>query len=103
MRLLLDLIISPEFIYSLLRISTPLIFGTLAAHIASKAGLVNMAVEGMMLMAAVLGVIFSAWLGGPYLAFLLVIAMGAFMGSCSASYLRCWIPKSCCAVSPSTY
>ena len=41
-----------NFGFSVLRLSTPLIFAGLAAVISKKAGMMNMALEGMMLAAA---------------------------------------------------
>lgn len=57
-----------NFIYSLIRISTPLIFVALSSAISQQAGLLNMAAEAMMLTSSLAGVLFSAlfqnvWLG----------------------------------------
>ncbi len=55
-------------IYSIIRISTPIIFVAICSTISAQAGLLNMAGESMMLVASLAGVIFSAmfqnvWLG----------------------------------------
>ena len=57
-----------NFIYSLIRISTPIVFVALCSTISQQAGLMNMAAEAMMLTSALAGVLFSAlfqnvWLG----------------------------------------
>ncbi len=57
-----------SFLYSTIRISTPLIFVGICSTLSSQAGLMNMAGESMMLTAALTGVIASAffhnvWLG----------------------------------------
>lgn len=52
-----------NFGFSVLRLSTPLIFAGLAAVISKKAGMMNMALEGMMLAAALGGVIFAGMTG----------------------------------------
>lgn len=57
-----------NFIYSLIRISTPIAFVALCSTISQQAGLLNMAAESMMLTSALAGVVFSAlfqnvWLG----------------------------------------
>lgn len=57
-----------NFIYSLIRISTPLIFVALSSAISQQAGLLNMAAEAMMLTSSLAGVVFSAlfqnvWIG----------------------------------------
>ena len=61
-------ILSPDFINAILRASTPILFATLASAIASKSGITNMALEGMLLFSALFGVIFSSlthsFLGG---------------------------------------
>ena len=48
-----------SFLYSIIRISTPLIFASLGACFTKKAGLMNMALESMMLTAALCGVLCS--------------------------------------------
>lgn len=42
-------ILPPDFINAILRASTPILFATLASAIASKPGITNMALEGMLL------------------------------------------------------
>jgi len=49
------------FINSILRMSTPLIFCAMGALIADHGGTMNMALEGIMLMASFMAVLFSAW------------------------------------------
>lgn len=78
----LSYVFSSSFLHAVLRISTPLVAGTLAAYIANKAGLVNIAIEGMMLMAALFGVLLSAAFGpsNVVLAFIVVVVIGALIG-----------------------
>lgn len=57
-----------NFIYSLIRIATPLIFVAIGSTISQQAGLLNIAAEAMMLTSALVGVLASAlfqnvWLG----------------------------------------
>lgn len=73
-------IFDPEFLYSIIRISTPLIFATLAAYIAGKSGLFNMAIEGIMLISALMGVFISAWTGNIVLTFFIVSIIGIALG-----------------------
>lgn len=56
--LTLDYLIA--FLISVIRMSTPLIFCALGALIAGHAGTINMALEGIMLMASLIAVVFSA-------------------------------------------
>lgn len=48
-----------SFLFSIIRVSTPLIYGALAAVLTKKAGLLNLALESMMLTAALTGVLVS--------------------------------------------
>lgn len=59
-----------NFIYSLIRISTPIIFAALCSTISQQAGLLNMAAESMMMTAALGGVLFSAWFQNVWLGIL---------------------------------
>lgn len=58
---LLATIFSEEFAFSILRVTNPLLFAALAALITSRAGVLNIALEGIMLMAAFVGVVASAY------------------------------------------
>ena len=57
-----------SFLYSVIRISTPIIYVAICSTISAQSGLLNMAGESMMLTASLTGVIFSAvfqnvWMG----------------------------------------
>jgi ABC-type uncharacterized transport system permease subunit len=80
MNSLLHLIFSPDFIASVLRVSTPIIIGTMAAYISDKAGMINIAIEGFMLLSALFGVILSAVFHGPWIAFFITVLIGALLG-----------------------
>ena len=73
-------ILSPDFINAILRASTPILFATLASAVASKSGITNMALEGMLLFSALFGVIFSSlthsFLGG----LLITMVIGGLIG-----------------------
>ena len=56
---------------------TPLLFATLGELITEKAGNLNLGVEGMMLMGAVMGFAVGLWTGNPILAILGAIGAGA--------------------------
>lgn len=59
-----------RFLFVIVRITTPLLFGTMAACVTRKAGLQNMAVESMMLSSALTGVLVSAYTQSLILALL---------------------------------
>ena len=44
---MLRLFLSPDFLIAILRSTTPILFATLAAGVAAKAGICNMALEGI--------------------------------------------------------
>ena len=78
-----------NFLYSVIRISTPIIFVAICSTISAQAGLLNMAGESMMLVASLTGVVFSAvfqnvWLGilcgvGMAMLITLIICFAAFV------------------------
>ena len=57
---LLNLILSTDFVYMWIRVATPIIFASLGAVICTKAGVVNLGLEGIMLISALAGVLGSA-------------------------------------------
>ena len=59
MKQLFDMIFQAEFLSSVIRITAPILFAALGAVIAEKAGLVNMGLEGMMMIAALFGTLTS--------------------------------------------
>lgn len=79
MRQVFDIIFSTQFLYSILRISTPILFAAMGALITSKAGVINIGLEGIMLFAALSGVIFSAYTGSAWLGFLGAIVTGVLI------------------------
>lgn len=77
---LLSAIISADFISSVLRLSTPILFAGLAALITDKAGVINIGLEGIMLSAALAGVVGSAFGGNAFIGLLLALVVGVAMG-----------------------
>ncbi len=67
----------PTFLFSIIRMTTPLIYATLGAIIARKAGFNNLALESMMLTSAFTAVLASAWTGSAWIG-LLGGLLGAF-------------------------
>ena len=56
----LSVVASPSFLYSVLRLSTPILLATMAALVSDRAGVTNISIEGTMLFAALMGVVGSA-------------------------------------------
>lgn len=72
----LGYIFSIGFIYSILRVTTPILFATLGSVVAERAGTPNIALEAIMLFAALGGALGSGLTGSLGLGFLLAIAAG---------------------------
>ena len=60
----------PSFINNIIRISTPLVFGALSAVITQKSGVLNMAIESMMLASSLTGVLVGGYLQNVWLGLL---------------------------------
>ncbi|WP_125154614.1 ABC transporter permease [Clostridium rectalis] len=61
MEQLFSIIFTSSFGYAVLRVTTPILFASLAALISDRAGVINIGLEGIMLSAALAGVIGSAF------------------------------------------
>lgn len=76
-------ILTPAFIlillFSTVRLATPLIFAALGGMFSERAGVINIALEGLMLAGAFVGAIATYELQNPYLGFLCGIVAGAFV------------------------
>lgn len=77
---LFSAIFSADFISSVLRLSTPILFAGLAALITDKAGVINIGLEGIMLSAALAGVVGSAFGGNAFVGLLLALVVGVALG-----------------------
>ncbi len=67
---------------------TPLLFAALGEVLAERSGVVNLGMEGMMLMGAVVGSVVSARLGGPGWLVLLVAVLAAMVAGLLTSLLH---------------
>jgi simple sugar transport system permease protein len=66
---------------STLRQSTPLVLGALCGLIGERSGIVNIGIEGQMLMAAFIGFLANVYTGNLFIAVLAGVAAGALMGA----------------------
>ncbi|RJG25923.1 ABC transporter permease [Paenibacillus thiaminolyticus] len=71
-----DILFSTEFAFSVFRVMTPILFAALGALISNKAGIVNIGLEGTMLVAALTGVIVSAYTGSAWVGLLIAVIAG---------------------------
>lgn len=83
MELFLKSIFSADFLFVVIRTGTPILFAAMAAMISTKCGVVNITIDGTMLMSALMGTLVSAYTQSLFLGFLAGlftgIAMGAFL------------------------
>ena len=77
---LLNIIFSTSFGYAVLRVTTPILFATLGALISIKAGVVNISMEGTMLVAALTGVAVSAYTGSGMAGLIAAVLAGMLLG-----------------------
>ena len=69
-----------DFILSVLRMSTPLIFAAMGGLLSERSGVINIALEGLMLVGAFTAAVITLWSGEPEYGFLAAGLAGAFMG-----------------------
>src|SRR6056297_1547332 len=75
-----EILFSADFLRVILRVTTPILFATLAGAVSSKSGIFNIALEGIMLLAALIGVIFSAMFSSAWLGLLAAVIFGCLVG-----------------------
>ena len=77
----LENVLTPQFGYSVIRVTTPLLLPALGVAISELSGAANIALEGIMLIAAFTGVVVSAYTGSLWIAFFAGIAAGVLVGA----------------------
>lgn len=75
----LESIFSPQFAFSVLRLTTPILFAALAALITDRAGIINIGLEGIMLICALTGVLGSAYSQSLLVGFISAAATGVLV------------------------
>ena len=86
MSALLNSILSAEFGFAIFRVMTPLLFAALGIAISEMARVINISMEGTMLISAFVGVIVSAFTGSLLLALLCGLLTGVAMSSLLAYF-----------------
>lgn len=84
---ILSAILSSSFVFSIIRVSTPLIFGAMAALVCNRGGMLHIAFEGVMLTAAFFGMLGSA-LSQSVLVGLLCAIIGGVLISLMMGYFN---------------
>ncbi|MDQ0473160.1 ABC transporter permease [Labrys wisconsinensis] len=80
MSAVLDQIFQVGFLAAIVRIATPLLFATLGEMISERAGVLNLGIEGIMLIAAMTGFSAAYFSGDPWIGVAAAIATGAALG-----------------------
>ncbi|MDQ2745730.1 MAG: ABC transporter permease [Acidobacteriota bacterium] len=70
-------ILTLSLIFSAIRLSTPLIFAALGGMFSERSGIINIALEGLMLAGAFTAAVMTYELSNPYLGFLCAMLAGA--------------------------
>jgi simple sugar transport system permease protein len=76
----LNSILKAEFLFSIIRITAPILFAALGAVVAEKAGVVNIGLEGIMSVSALFGVLFSYWTQSWLVGILGALVVGVLLG-----------------------
>lgn len=76
----LDSILKADFLFSIIRITAPILFAALGAVVAEKAGVVNIGLEGIMSISALFGVLFSYWTQSWLIGVLGALVIGVLLG-----------------------
>lgn len=79
-----SVIFSAGFLFSVIRLTTPILLAALAALITDRAGVMNIGLEGIMLCAALFGVMGSAYTHSAILGILAAIVSGVILGAIMA-------------------
>ena len=77
---ILKFLIQPDFLFSIIRITAPILLATLAALIAEKAGVTNIGLEGIMMISALFGALGGYWFKSWFLGMMLAAAIGILIG-----------------------
>ncbi len=77
---LISMVFTTSFGYSIIRITSPILFAALAAVVAEKAGVSNIGLEGIMGISALFGVLFAYWRNNWLVGVLGALVVGAFLG-----------------------
>lgn len=75
----LKMLLTPEFFFSIIRISAPILFATLGAIVVEKAGFCNIGLEGLMMFSALAGSLVSYYAGSWLWGLLAALACGTLM------------------------
>lgn len=75
-----DPVVTTAVLASTIRQSTPLVLGAMCGLMGERTGVINIGIEGQMLMSAFMGFMVNVWTGNLLLAVLAGVATGAILG-----------------------
>jgi len=81
-----DVILTTDFAFSVLRVMTPILFAAMGALISNRAGIVNIGLEGIMLVSALTGVVVSAYTHSAWIGLLAAAAGGTLIAGILALF-----------------
>ncbi len=76
---LISAMMTPEFFFSIIRITSPILFATLGAVIVEKAGISNIGLDGTMMISALAGSLVAYWTSSWFLGLLAALVMGVLV------------------------
>jgi simple sugar transport system permease protein len=82
---LLGQILTPDLFAAAVRLATPIALAAMGAAICERSGVVNIALEGLMLVAAFFGTVVAIWTGSAWLG-----VLGGVLGAVAFSALHAW-------------
>lgn len=77
-------IVTPDLFASAIRIATPLALAAIGGAICERSGVVNIALEGMMLFGAFMGVVGTALTGNPWIGMIVAVLSGMLLSALHA-------------------
>ncbi len=86
MSAVLEQIFQVGFLAAIIRIATPLAFATLGEMFSERAGVLNLGIEGIMLLSAMAGFTAASLSGSLWLGVLVAVLTGALMGALHALF-----------------
>ncbi|RUU15417.1 ABC transporter permease, partial [Mesorhizobium sp. M6A.T.Ca.TU.002.02.2.1] len=86
MSVVLEQIFQVGFLAAIIRIATPLAFATLGEMFSERAGVLNLGIEGIMLLSAMTGFTATNLSGSLWLGVLAAVVTGALMGALHALF-----------------
>jgi len=78
------------FIAAVLRVSTPLIFAALGGMCSERSGVINIALEGLMLIGAFAGAVFTLQFGSPWIGAMAAMGAGVLLAALYALVVIRW-------------